>query len=125
MRAYYINADTDEHGVVDTEATLADMYELIGCRCIDIVMREVNGNPLNIVIDDEGLLKPNRVTAVSVARDVFGTQERLAGSILIFGVGEDGDLCQLTEREVDVIESRVIGAAFSDGSTHPTFWYSR
>ena len=33
---------------------------------MDFAVREIDGNHYNIILDDEGLLKPNRVTAVSV-----------------------------------------------------------
>ena len=126
MRAYYINAETDEHGAIDVEPTLTEMYRLIGCDCIDIIVRHVNEHPFNIVLDDEGLLKPNRITAVSVMSNIFGTQEKLAGSMLVFGVDEeDDDLRGLTDEELLTIQRRMVDAIFMDGSEHPTFWYSR
>lgn len=126
MRGYYINSKNDEHGAIDVEPTLAEMYRLIDCDCIDIIVRHVNEQPFNIVLDDEGLLKPNRITAVSVMSDIFGTQEKLVGNMLIFGVSEeDDDLRGLMDDEVLTIQQRMVDAIFRDGTEHPTFWYSR
>lgn len=121
MRAYYIDTETDEHGPVEVEPKIDEYYRLLGCDCIDIIVREVNGTPFNIVLDDEGLLKPNRITGVNLSAD-----ERLAGSLLIFGVEEGTcELRGLTDKEMLIIQRRMVDAVFSDGSEHPTFWYSR
>lgn len=124
MRAYYIDTKTDEHGPIEVEPSLKEYHRLIGCDCITIVTREVNGHPFDIVLDDEGLLKPNRISAISVASDMFGTQEKLVGNLLIFGSGEE-DFRSLTDEEVRTIQRRMIDGLFADGSEHPTFWYSR
>lgn len=126
MRAYYIDTKTDKCEVIDVEPKLDEYYRLIHCDCIDIVMREVQGRRYNIVLDDEGLLKPNRISVTSVDTDLFGNQERLAGSLLIFGVDEiEYDLRSLTDDEVEQIKRRITNARFADGSKHPVFCYSR
>ena len=124
MRAYYINSKTDEHGPIEVETSLKEYYRLIGCDCITIVTREVNGHPFDIVLDDEGLLKPNRTSAVSVEADVFGTQERLVGNLLIFGSGEEA-FRSLSDDEVLTIQRRMIYSVSIDGIGHPTFLYTR
>jgi len=124
MRAYYINSKTDEHGLIEVEPSLKEYYRLIGCDCITIVTREVNGHPFDIVLDDEGLLKPNRTSAVSVEADVFGTQERLVGNLLIFGSGEEA-FRSLSDDEVLTIQRRMIYSVSIDGIGHPTFLYTR
>lgn len=123
MRAYYVNSKTDEHGPIEVEPSLKEYYRLIGCDCITIVTREVNGHPFDIVLDDEGLLKPNRTSAISVEADVFGTQEKLVGNLLIFGSGEE-DFRSLTDDEVAVIRSRMLDGLLADGTMHPMFWYT-
>ena len=128
MRAYFINSETDEHGPIETEPKLDEYYRLIGCRCVDFIIREINGHPYNIILDDEGLLKPNRIAAVSVQSNVFGTQEHLAGNLLIFGVDENDfehGCRSLTDEELMQIQRRMILGVFSDGSEHPVLFYSR
>jgi len=124
MRAYFINSKTDEHGPIEVEPSLKEYYRLIGCDCVTIVTREVNGHPFDIVLDDEGLLKPNRTSAVSVEADVFGTQERLVGNLLIFGSGEEA-FRSLSDDEVLTIQRRMIYSVSIDGIGHPTFLYTR
>lgn len=89
MRAYFIDSHNFEARAIDVEPALEEYYRLIGCRCVDFPRREIDGHAYNIICDDEGLLKPNRVSAVSTERDMFGSQEQLAGNLLIFGVDPD------------------------------------
>lgn len=128
MRAYYVNSETDEHGPIDIEPKLEEYYRLIGCRCVDFAVREIDGNRYNIILDDEGLLKPNRVIAVSVQSNAFGTQEHLAGNLLIFGVDPDDyehGCRSLTDEELLQIRHRMIDGVFADGSEHPVLFYTR
>lgn len=128
MRAYFINSETDEHEAIDIEPTLEEYYRLIGCRCVDFIMRDIDDTPYNIILDDEGLLKPNRVTAVSVHSDIWGNQEHLAGNLLIFGVDPDDfehGCKSLTDNELLQIQCRMIDGIFADGSEHPVLFYSR
>ena len=84
---------------------LNDYYELIGCRCIDIVRRTIGDVEVEIVIDDEGLFVENpKVSAISVD----GTP-MLFGNLLIASgrVTDDGELTELTEEEVDEIMDNV------------------
>lgn len=56
MKGYLIDSKTDECYVADIEEpSLDEYYRLLGCDCIDIVMRNVRGHLLNIVVDDIGL----------------------------------------------------------------------
>lgn len=41
------------------EDDIETYYQLIGCRCIDIVTRYFGGVAFDVVLDDEGLLKAN------------------------------------------------------------------
>lgn len=128
MRAYFIDSKTDEHNVIDIEPTLDEYYRLIDCTCVDIIMREIDGHPYNIVLDDMGLLVPNRIAAISVTSNLFGDRERLAGNLLIFGVDMDDCECgckSLTDDEVRQIQRRMIQGLFMDGTEHPVLFYTR
>lgn len=128
MRAYFINSETDEHGAIEVEPKLQEYYRLIGCRCVDFAVREIDGHPYNIILDDEGLLKPNRIAAISVQSDMWGNQERLAGNLLIFGLDPDDyehGCKSLTDEELLQIQRRMIDGVFADGSEHPVLWYTR
>lgn len=128
MRAYFIDSKTDEHNVIDIEPTLDEYYRLIDCTCVDIIMREIDGHPYNIVLDDMGLLVPNRIAAISVTSNLFGDRERIAGNLLIFGVDTEdleSGLKSLTDDEVRQIERRMIQGLFRDGTEHPVLFYTR
>lgn len=125
MRAYIVSGKEDKHGEIEVEPSLKEYYRLIGCDCIDIVVREIDGHPYNIVLDDEGLLKPNRITAMALTSDIFGNTERLAGTLLVFGVDEEWDLAGLDDDEVLQIQRHMVSAIFSDESIHPMLWYTR
>lgn len=128
MRAYFIDSKTDEHNVIDIEPTLDEYYRLIDCTCVDIIMREIDGHPYNIVLDDMGLLVPNRIAAISVTSNLFGDRERIAWNLLIFGVDTEdleSGLKSLTDDEVRQIERRMIQGLFRDGMEHPVLFYTR
>ena len=124
MMAFVIDSKTEEHKLIDVEPSLAEYYRIIGCRCIDIINRKVSGRDLCIIVDDEGLLKPNRCTAESDDVDMFRSHEHLVGTLIILGEGEDGELRGLTTEESFAIEGCIEDALFSDGSRHPILRYT-
>lgn len=112
MRSYLINTKTNAHGEVDITPKLETYHKLIGCDCVDIVRRYVGGLPLFVVVDGEGLLRPNRVGGIAL-----DNEEILAGNILLFGISDDcTDFRGLTDQEVEAIEDNVTNALFEDSS---------
>lgn len=110
MKAYFVNAKTNECGPVDIDAARETYHKLLDCDCVDIVARYVGRFPFYIVVDGEGLLKPNRVGGVALDND-----EILAGNILLFGISSDRtDFRDLTEQELEVIDNNVVGVLFED-----------
>ena len=85
--------------------TLADYYNLIGCRCVDIIHRRIGDVRVEIVIDDEGALVENpKVSAI----DIDGTPMMFGNLLVASGrVTEDGELTELTKEEVDEIKENV------------------
>ncbi|MBR6984650.1 MAG: hypothetical protein IKH75_14220 [Ruminococcus sp.] len=100
MKALFIDTKNNSVSVVDPQG-LDDYYELIGCRCVDIVERTV-GTPrshmrFNIICDDEGTFTEDPLIS---AIDNLG-RVMLVGSLIITGgVDEDGELIGLTEKEL-------------------------
>ena len=80
---------------------LDDYYNLIGCRCVDIIHRRIGDVEVEIVCDDEGALvdKP-KISAV----DIVGNPA-LYGNLLVASgsVTDDGELTELTPEEVEEI----------------------
>ena len=98
--------DVENKDVKMVEANdLADYYELIGCRTIDIIHRRIGDVEVEIVLNDEGLLVENPKPS---GIDVTGTPA-LYGNLLIASgrVTDDGELTELTEAEIDEIMGNV------------------
>ena len=128
MKAFLIDSKTDEFKAVDIEPTLKEYYRMLGCDCIDITVRRIGGVPYNIIVDDEGLLKPNRVSACCVSpKKANGTFEVLAGNLLIFGIDPDNyehGNKSLDADDVENIKMSIGRFVFEDGSVHPVLAYS-
>ena len=80
---------------------LEDYYKYIECSVIDIVRRKIGDLTVEIVCDDEGtFVEHPKVSAI----DIVG-QPCLYGNLLIAG-GKviDGELTELTEKEIEYIK---------------------
>ena len=98
MKGFLIDVQNDKavEVQIDGENHLKQFYSLIGCRCIDIIMRTIGGKYYNIVLDDEGLLVDNPVFAAIDGQ----LNAMLAGNLVIFGVGNDMDLVDLDDADI-------------------------
>ena len=118
MIGYLIDVENDKARVVDIDDNdhLGQFYRLIGCDCIDIAVRKVGGKPYNIVVDDEGFLK--RGCKISGIDRHMGVM--LAGSIILFGIGDDGDLASIGDADRLNIGQNVVELFdFDTMQTHP------
>lgn len=72
--------------VVFENDNLEEMYNLVDCRCLDVVQRKIGDKYYDIWLDDEGLLKgelvPNGVC--------LNAYEILMGNLLIVNVSKSG-----------------------------------
>lgn len=102
----FLLLDVKNREIKTVEANgLDDYYKIIGCRTIDIISRSIGDVRVEIVIDDEGaLVEHPKVSAISID----GTP-MLFGNLLVASsrVTEDGELTELTEKEVDEIKDNV------------------
>lgn len=108
MIGYLIDVENSKHGKVEIGDVdrLGQFYELIGCECIDIAVRNIGGKPFNVVLDDEGLL---------VERPVFSAidskhRPMLAGNLVIMGIGDDCDLASVTDEDIALIRKNMLVA---------------
>ena len=102
-KALFLDSVNKETKVVDVN-TLEDYYQLIGCRCIDIVTRKIGRKVYDIICDDEGLLKDDPFIS---AIDDFG-RVMLVGSLIICGLADsEGELTALTTKDVNYIKKRI------------------
>ena len=94
--------DVEKRDVKMVEANgLDDYYELIGCRCIDIVHRTIGDVEVEILIDDEGaLVNQPKISAISPE-----CTPMLYGNLLVASgrVTDDGELTELDEDEIEAI----------------------
>lgn len=89
--------------IKNIEKTLEAYYEEIGCDCIDIVSRKINGSWFDIICDDEGLFKdPLVVTAV----DPNGSPA-LVGTLLICRFDGVDDVTDLEPGDADTISEAI------------------
>ena len=105
MKMLLLDVHNNEVRVVEANG-LEDYYKYIRCSVIDIVRRKIGDLTVEIVCDDEGALCEHpKVSAVDA---VFGLPE-LYGNLLVAG-GKviDGNLTELTEKEIEYIKQFVI-----------------
>jgi len=78
------------------EDELETFYKLLDVRCIDMVVTEVDGMPVEIVCDDEALLKEHpQVTAIN-----HKPEAALFGNLFVCGVADcAGELTSLTDEQ--------------------------
>lgn len=90
---------------LEIEDKLEVFYEQIKCSAIDIVYRSFEGRILNVVCDDEGLLKADpKVSAITPQGEVA-----LVGNIIIAGpTDEDGNLTSLSVKDIFAIRKSLV-----------------
>ena len=100
MKMLLLDVENKEIRIVEANG-LDDYYELIGCRCIDIVRRTIGNVEVEIVIDDEGaLVNQPKILAISPEGIPM-----LYGNLLVASgrVTDDGELTELDEDEIEAI----------------------
>ena len=93
--------------VEDTKPlSLECLYKLLECSTIDIVTRNIAGNRLQIVCDDEGLLKPNHITGSAT-----DYKEMLFGNILVTAYDQEGEQRGLDDEEIEAVTNSIASTA--------------
>ena len=85
----------------DIDATFDTYYKEIGCECVEIAERHINGTPYAIICDEDGLLGNNAITTVRSKRG----GDCVVGNVIICR-SKRGREIGLTDAEV----AQVIGA---------------
>lgn len=100
MRSLLVDVEKGIIAEVEPDG-LDDYYELIRCRCVDIVKRNIGGREFDIICDDEGtFVESPRVSAV----DQNGNPE-LVGNLIISGLARRGELTDLSDDDISLIRS--------------------
>lgn len=118
IRAFYIDPMTNTAEPRTIQYDLDTFYQLLRCRCIDIVGREIGirGRGFNIICDDEGTFVDDpRISAI----DKVG-RPMLVGALLIVGPTDDkGELTGLTSGDIRLIKRYVTHLSTR---RHPEGW---
>lgn len=100
MKVVYLNVYEQKlPKVIDIEDKLEVFYELIGCRCIDIVHRKIGNKYFDIICDDEGLFKGYAIT--SAVDTEF--RQMLVGNLIVSRSDDEGNLIDLSDEDIKQI----------------------
>lgn len=100
MKVVYLNVESHAlPKVIDIEDELEVFYELIGCRCIDIVQRKIGHKYFDVICDDEGALVEDPV--VSAVDTQF--RHMLVGNLIISKSDGEGNLIDLSDADIKQI----------------------
>lgn len=77
---------------------LNDLYKVLKCDTFDVVTRRIGSKTFDIYLDDNGLLKENIPSALSLDH-----KEVLVGNLFVCHHDQNGDIKSLTEFERDYI----------------------
>ena len=89
----------------DLKNVLAQAYREIECDIIDITTIDIDGIAVDVIVDDEGLLKDNPVNTV-----IIGEYRELFGNVLLVpsDIDDQGDYHRgFTAREIVVIQNNI------------------
>lgn len=89
----------------DLKNVLAQAYREIECDTIDIVTINIDGVAVDVIVDDEGLMKDNPVNTV-----YLGKERQLFGNVLLVpsDIDDKGNYHRgFTERERVVIQNNI------------------
>jgi len=96
-------SDSPKAELVEVENdSLEQLYKILNCDCIDIVVRSIGGIEFDIVCDDNGLLIDN--PRVSANSDIFGS---LFGNLFVCHHDYDGNLTSISEEDLKNIQDHM------------------
>jgi hypothetical protein len=100
IKGFYVGRG--EYGVREVEGHYTKLRKLINCDLIDIVVRKIGDTYYNIVCDDEGLFKENKIwSGITTNKGVI--VEQIAGPIFITKDDGQGNLIGLEDKEVKTV----------------------
>ena len=104
LRGVLVDVEKETVSVVEIPDELDELYRILNCSCIDIVVRRIGRKQFRIVCDDEGLFKdPQKISAIGNLGQV-----QLVGNLFIVGGEvEDSNLTSLNKSDVAYILTRV------------------
>lgn len=99
-----------QHGKIEIkvlenfEDNLNNIYKLLECSTIDMIIRKINGRMLTLIVDDEYLISDKPIDAPMGVFVAHPSREQLFGNILITGLCDiDGNLTSLDHTDINAI----------------------
>lgn len=99
IKGVLVDTINNEVKGIEIEKKLESYYELLNCDTIDIITRFVGDLRVEIVCDDEGLLKNDPITS---ALD-YNCNPILVGNLFIVKFDNKSDITSLTDEEINYI----------------------
>ena len=81
---------------IDEADTLNEYYQLLGCRCIDMVAIDVDGYSYDVVCDDEGLFREPMVPTLYISEE-----QVLFGNLAFVKIDEEGYIVGLDKEDIE------------------------
>ncbi len=81
---------------IDEADTLNEYYQLLGCRCIDMVAIDVDGYSYDVVCDDEGLFREPMVPTLYISEE-----QVLFGNLAFVKIDEEGYTVGLDKEDIE------------------------
>lgn len=88
---------------IESDDFLDECYKHINCRCIDIVTGSYKGEYVDIVVDDEGLLKDTTIIN-PIAWYLYSKCDEdylIVGNAILVGTNEDGETIDVPQLFID------------------------
>ena len=88
---------------IESDDFLDECYKHINCRCIDIVTGSYKGEYVDIVVDDEGLLKDTTIIN-PIAWYLYSKCDKdylIVGNAILVGTNEDGETIDVPQLFID------------------------
>ena len=114
MRAFLIDQRDRTAKEVDINPELDELYKVLDCDTIDIVVRKVDGVEFDIVCDDEGLFKQPAVPSACTTQG----NPTLVGNLLFCHHNLDGELTECSEDDVIWLDDH-LGMLFCNKHIYP------
>ena len=97
---------------IDSDNFLDEVYKIIDCRCIDIVTGIHNDNYVDMVVDDEGLLKDTAITN-PIAWYLYSKCDPdypIVGNVVLVGTNDEGETVDIPQVFLDELDEIVMSA---------------
>lgn len=92
---------------------LPKIYSLLNCSTINIISRKFGDLWLDIVVDDEGLLKWNNLPSVyTLNKETRQLLEQIVGNVFVCGHDANGELVSLNDNEIQVVLKQLYSIEF-------------